>query len=258
MPLLSLSDWGPLDSNRLIHHLETQSTNHDAFLAASKGAATGTWIIADQQTEGKGRSNRRWISLRGNLHASIILKHIHQINKIPELSLVAGLAFHHTVLELANHLLITNVEIKWPNDLLINRKKVGGILIESTCYETCDGATAIVGFGLNLLCHPEFLYENTSCLRSFGISLEPLDFLKSLDHHFLYWLALWSEDEGLTRIRDEWMAASLPIGTSITTRGLTGSITGSFRGISEEGFLIIKNTQDQLETICFGDVTVSA
>lgn len=256
MGIVSLYDWGSLTEERIVHYTETQSTNSDAFALAEKNAPTGTWIVADHQISGKGRSGRKWISIIGNLHASFVLREVQQPSKIPQLSIVAGVAFHQALFEITKNKIDASFELKWPNDILLCRCKIGGILIESALQPLNNSATVVIGFGLNLRAHPEIEGQPATNLHNFGISLKPLDFIKTLDQSLYRWIGVWSEDDGLQRIKEEWLRRSLPIGTSLITKGLNGTFHGTFLGISQEGYMILRDSDHFIKEISFGDVSI--
>lgn len=254
--MLSLTDWASLIENRIKHYSEVGSTNSVALSAADNDASTGTWIIADNQTSGKGRSGRSWISIDGNFHATLLLRNVQKPSQISELSIVSGVAFHQALSQICGHTSKVKLEIKWPNDILLNRCKLGGILIESSLNSKIQCADIVIGFGLNLCSHPETLDQPATNLLNFGFSIKPLEFLTMLDQTLYKWIAIWSEDNGLSHIRQEWLDRSLPVGTALITNGLKSSYNGSFVGINNKGHLLLHNSKDELVTITFGDVSI--
>lgn len=159
------------------------STNTQAFTALAEGASDGTVIWADYQYAGKGQKGNTWEVEPGmNLTFSLILKPKIPVERVFSISKMAALALHETVQEYLPH---TKVEIKWPNDLLVNGKKVAGILIENQLEGSCI-KSCVVGMGLNVnqkSFAPDLQHKATSLLmwRDEGINLQQL-LLKLLDH----------------------------------------------------------------------------
>src|SRR5438105_9448172 len=108
---------------RLASHELLTSTNQEAFTLARAGERGPLWIVAERQSAGRGRRGRTWVSEHGNLFASLLLTNPSPIEHWPELSLVAALAVHDTVAELARPLK-TQLAIKWPNDVLLDGRKL--------------------------------------------------------------------------------------------------------------------------------------
>ena len=144
---------------KLYYYEVVTSTMNKAREKALKGAMEGTTIIADKQTSGRGRMGRVWLSPQGNLALSLILKP--QLEHLPSLVMIASLAVLRTIKNSTN----IDAVIKWPNDVLINGKKVSGILIESEVRDSTVNYT-IIGIGLNIYLdtseHPEISTIATS------------------------------------------------------------------------------------------------
>ncbi len=138
--------------------LETsESTNNDARRLAEAGCAHGTWISAKRQTAGRGRLGREWRSLEGNLFLSIVVRPTFHPSHLGWVPLATAVAVAEAVRDLRPAL---ELEIKWPNDLLLGRAKVGGIL--------CEGVRnyVILGIGLNCVQSPGNLDQKTASLSS--------------------------------------------------------------------------------------------
>src|SRR5215216_2034234 len=120
------------------------STNTEALKQARQGADEGLCIVARQQTAGRGRRGRKWISDKdAGLYFSIVLRPKIETKYLTLITLTAGIAVHDTLQELD-----LKPDIKWVNDILIDEKKISGILAETT--DTNEGLAVIVGIGINL------------------------------------------------------------------------------------------------------------
>src|SRR6202140_3233481 len=136
---------------RLLAYGEIDSTNAEALRLVRQGEHGPLWVVAERQSAGRGRRGRRWISVAGNLHASLLLTDPGPAEDWPQLSFVAALAAHDAVVEVAPEIKPV-LELKWPNDLLLSGAKFAGILIEGEGREE-EGAVAI-GIGINCTAHP--------------------------------------------------------------------------------------------------------
>ncbi len=130
-----------------LHYAEsTGSTNDDALQAARAGAPDGSVYLANEQTAGRGRGNNEWHSAAGDgLYVSVLLRPTIPASRLPLLPLVAGLAAAAAIREVTG----LTVDLRWPNDLLVGRRKTGGILVESH-MEASSVAFAVVGIGMNV------------------------------------------------------------------------------------------------------------
>src|SRR5262245_41519870 len=133
---------------RLVSHEVLASTNTEALALARHGERGPLWVTAGRQSAGRGRRGRTWISEPGNLFATLLLTETAPPEHWPELSLVAALASHDAVAEVAPAVR-PKLAIKWPNDVLIDGAKFAGILTEG------EGSEAVaVGIGINCTSHP--------------------------------------------------------------------------------------------------------
>lgn len=132
----------PLDFREL-----TTSTNDDAKAAAREGAVHGTTFVAEAQTGGRGRQGRAWVAVRGeSLLVSVLLRAKVPLARVPPVALVAGLAVRDAVAKAAPEAVVA---VKWPNDVLVDGRKVAGILVESTTAGN-ELQGIVVGFGINV------------------------------------------------------------------------------------------------------------
>jgi BirA family biotin operon repressor/biotin-[acetyl-CoA-carboxylase] ligase len=220
---------------------ETRSTNDDVAALAREGASEGLWLRAERQTGGRGRQGRDWHSPSGNLHASTLVRLGRGDPSPPTLALVAAIALHEVVSAFApGH----RVAIKWPNDLLADGAKLAGILLERA-----DEAV-IIGFGVNLACHPEGLDRPvTSFGALLGSAPDAEAFLQTLASSFARWLHRW-RSEGLAPIRSRWLQAAHPPGTALST----SEGDGLFEGLDQNGALRLRLADGSTRVIHAGDV----
>ena len=130
----------------LVYHSVTGSTNDDALAEARAGAAHGTTFVADLQTAGRGRRQAAWLSPAGeNLLFSVLLRPAIATPRLSGLPLVTGLAVRDAVAPL----IAASPLVKWPNDILVDDKKLCGILVESQ-IRGAEGVAVVIGIGLNV------------------------------------------------------------------------------------------------------------
>ena len=236
---------------------ETVSTNKDAMRLALGGEPLPLWVSAERQSEGRGRAGRTWVSLAGNLHASIAISVTAPPVLAGQLSLVSGIALYEAVHAAAQPDKIKSLRLKWPNDLLIGVAKVGGILVESTTVGDGTSFVAVAGFGLNITSAPDHLGRAVTSLREAGVEVEPGTLLQSLADELDLWLERWNGAKGFSAIRAAWMERAGPLGEPITFNSGQGGVHGTYQGLNETGGLVAE-VEGKRETITFGDVMLAA
>jgi len=246
---------GSVFSGNFIFHEIINSTNTLAKALAIKGAPHGTVVLAEEQTAGKGRLDRKWIS-RGheNLLFTILIRPSLDASNIFILTMILAIAAIDAIKEMTG----LNVLIKWPNDLYINRKKLAGILTE---FFIKDGSVeyVIIGMGLNVNWMPGeengLLYPATSILAESGIMASRNELLVDILKKFeaAYEQALSGKTDGL---HSRWNELSLIIGRDVEVVSLNEIIKGRAMSIDREGALILKNTMGEEMKILSGDVSL--
>ncbi|MEA4837830.1 MAG: biotin--[acetyl-CoA-carboxylase] ligase [Rhodospirillaceae bacterium] len=221
------------------------STNDEAKRLAGEGAAPYTVICAQEQTGGRGRLDRRWISPPGNLYCSILLDGGPDAARAPQLSFVAALAVAETLTELAPR---AHVGLKWPNDILCNGAKICGMLLERA------GSLIVLGVGVNIASAPAPALYPAICLSRLGSDAESLDVLAGLCERLEYWVERW-RSLGFAPVRDAWVARAIGVGGPIGVRLADGSVMeGIFYGLDEEGGLLLDTRDGFRRRVLAGDV----
>jgi BirA family biotin operon repressor/biotin-[acetyl-CoA-carboxylase] ligase len=213
----------------------TASTNDDVAALALAGEAEGLWLRADTQTGGRGRQGRPWVSPTGNLSASTLVRIRPGDPSAPGLALVAAVALEQVASAYAGE---TRIQLKWPNDLLLDGAKLSGILLER------HGDAVVIGVGVNLAYHPEQVERPAISLAAAGIAApDPALFLADLAASFAHWLARW-RGEGLAPVRGRWLARAHPPGTPLAARTADGTETiGLFDGLDADGALLLRTSE---------------
>ena len=235
---------------RLIIHDTIGSTNEEALRLARAGERGPLWLTAKQQTAGRGRRGRTWVSEPGNLYASLLLTDPSPPERYPALSFVAALALHDAV---AGRIpgLAARVALKWPNDLLIDRNKFAGILVEG------EGAAVAIGIGVNCLHHPFGTDYPATDLATAGLRTSPESVFAPLTTALATRLAQWNRGEGFAAIRSDWLARAGGVGKPVRVKTTEGEIDGQFEGIDQTGRLLLRRG-DAVEALAAGDVFMPA
>jgi BirA family biotin operon repressor/biotin-[acetyl-CoA-carboxylase] ligase len=224
----------------------TGSTNADLIALAASGAEEGLWLRAEQQSGGRGRHGREWVSPPGNLYASTLVRLRPSDPSAATLALVAAVA-----LDEATRAWLPDAAaptIKWPNDLLIDGAKLSGILLERS------GDAVVIGIGVNLEHHPDLPDRPATSLTAHGASVDAAGFLETLADTFARWLGKW-RGEGLAPIRARWIERAHPPGTALTARLTDGSATdGLFERLDADGALILRLADGTTRVIHAADV----
>jgi len=235
---------------------EVDSTNKWAKELAVYGAAEGTVVVAETQTKGRGRLDREWISPTGGLWFSIILRPKLRPTEAVKLTFVAGLAVAKVLREMFD----LNTETKWPNDVLVNGRKICGVLIEmSTTGETVN--FVVVGVGVNANFDVENVFPEqlkkvaTSLEKELGrkVKLEKLfrallERLESLYELFV--------KEGFNPILEEWKTYAGFLGCKVEVTGPTGKMSGLALDVDYEGALVLRLEDGTVRRVFVGDVSV--
>jgi BirA family biotin operon repressor/biotin-[acetyl-CoA-carboxylase] ligase len=233
----------------LIHLVpETGSTNADllARLAAGERVPEGDWLVADRQTGGRGRQGRSWLDAPGNFMGSTVV-HTSLSDPPPAtLSFVAALAVYETVLARIGH--PRELQLKWPNDVLLGGDKFCGLLLER------EGPAVVVGIGVNLASAPAVDDRVARSLAEHGPAPDRDAFAADLAAQFDLELGRWRQ-YGLEPILNRWLAAAHPVGSALTVHEPSGlALAGQFAGLERDGALRLRLADGAVRVIHAGDV----
>jgi len=249
--------WG-LDTKwmgqEIIHKNSTTSTQTIAHELARDNAKHGTVIIADEQIKGKGRMNRDWLSAKNKgIWMSVILKPSIPPHLAPQLTLLTATVLADVIYKST----LMKPQIKWPNDILINGKKVAGILTEMQA-EQDQIQYVVIGIGINTLHELHDLPKDlrnkmTSIKLSTDTVLDSNTFLQSL---FTIFESTYSEyiDKGFSEIKLKWESYGFKVGKPISIKTLKRSWTAIFHGIATDGALLVKNSDGTIEKLYSAEI----
>ncbi len=208
--------------------------------------------IADIQNQGRGRKNRKWQSYNENLQFSLLLKPKVKIIEISQLSILAVLALGEIIEELASSL-NKEVEIsyKWPNDLLLDSKKVAGILIENS-IKNDQLHFVVIGMGVNLAKSPSSTIFPATNLKDLSLEINKIQFLERLLDKFKLFYNSW-QDFGFANFRKLWLKKAYKVGQEIELTIDDKKIVGIFSDIDDLGSMILQQ-QEKIRSISFAEV----
>jgi BirA family biotin operon repressor/biotin-[acetyl-CoA-carboxylase] ligase len=235
---------------RLVSHDQLDSSNAEALRLARAGERGPLWITARQQSAGRGRRGRNWVSEPGNLHATLLLTDPSPAEHAAQLSFVAALALHDAIGLLAPA--VPALALKWPNDLLLGERKFAGILIESEA--AADGLVVAIGMGVNCDRHPADTPYPATDLAAAGARVTPDDLLRALSGSFLARLRQWDRGAGFAAVRQDWLARAAGIGHEIRVRLPEQELAGRFEALDAAGRLVLRLPDGGLQTITAGEV----
>lgn len=223
------------------------STNDEAKRLAADGAPDGAVVWARAQDHGRGRQDRSWVSPSGNLYCSILLRPGVKAPGLATLGFVAALAAAEAIEDVAPSVVAT---LKWPNDVLIQGRKVAGILLEAGG----NGVWVVVGCGINLTHFPdETPFPATSILAASSIEVDAKQALEAFCARFDVWYRRWRA-EGFEPVRHGWLKRGHPKGTILSVRLPTATLTGAFRDLDGDGTLLLEADDAALHRVAAGDV----
>jgi len=225
------------------------STNAEALARTRAGGRGPLWITAKAQSAGRGRRGSTWVSPAGNLYATLLLTEPAPAAVAPQLSFVAALALHDAVAECAP-LLGPSLKVKWPNDLLLGRAKLAGILIEG---EGEHAFAVVIGIGVNCANHPADTAFPATDLAAAGALVTADDLFAALRRAMARRLDQWQRGDGFAGIRADWLKRAAGLGEPIKVRLPERELSGRFAGLDEAGRLQVEQP-DGMVSVTAGEV----
>lgn len=245
-----------LFSQNILYLESVDSTNRVAKELSAAGAAEGTLVLAEEQTFGRGRRGRSWLSPKGvSILSSLIVRPPIDVDQAFVLTMILALAVSDGVRDIAG----IRPLIKWPNDLYVGRRKLCGILTEFSVREgTVD--YMILGFGLNVNWYPdderELINPATSILRETGRPVNREDLLVRILSHLdeSYRTFLLGEVTGFYR---RWNELSMILGRDVVIAAGKETLRGVAVSIDRQGALILRDASGVDRVVLNGDVSLS-
>lgn len=243
-----------LNDYHLLSYDALDSTNAEAQRLAGGGASHGAVIWARRQSAGRGRLGREWVSSEGNLFVTVLLHPPVGLERCPQLSFVAALAVAETLDGILPE--AARVSCKWPNDVLVDGKKIAGILLEA--FTTPDAIASrqwiAVGVGVNVDNFPEHVMFPATCVRDAGVELISAKIVLSrFIHHFIEAYDLWAA-KGFAPIETAWKARAHRLGKAVEVLVGEEQLSGIFDGIDAQGAMLLRDKKKKVTAIHAGDV----
>ena len=235
---------------RVLHYRRLASTMDVAKKEAQQGASEGTIVITDEQTAGKGRIKRVWLTPEGNIALSVIL--YPTVTYLTYLVMLASLAVARSIEAVTG----LKTQIKWPNDVLINGKKVCGILTESDVRGDVVNY-AIIGIGMNVNLRlpdfPEIIQTATSLAAEMGRDVSRLEIIRRLlvEIERLYLAVPMGE-----AIYEEWRDRLVTLGKTVQVKSGKNTLAGIAESVDRDGSLLLRHSDGSSTRIIAGDVTL--
>jgi BirA family biotin operon repressor/biotin-[acetyl-CoA-carboxylase] ligase len=237
---------------QVVYFEAIDSTNSVAKSLAQRGAGEGTLVIAESQSAGRGRLGRKWLAPSGtSLLFSLLFRPDLEVRRAQGLTMICGLGVREAIREVTE----LPAQLKWPNDITVRGRKVGGILTEiSSSGPQLDYAVAGIGLNVNVTMAalpPEF--NATSISHELGRTIARLPLLQA---------TLWHVEQRYSDLRqgkwpaEEWAAALETLGSFVELHTADGIWWGLATAVDDEGALILRTENGQLKRVLVGDVAL--
>ncbi len=230
------------DGVRLQRYGVVDSTNAEAIRQAQGGERGPLWIVAARQTAGRGRLGRVWVSQPGNLFATLLMEC--QPSSASQAGFLIGISAADVI---RTYVAAERVMLKWPNDILIDRRKCAGILVE----RASDCAVA-AGIGIDLA-HAPAECAAVSLHSICGIVPDLDVVLNGLANHMNAWLSVW-RTAGFAPVREAWLKRAAGAGEFVRASTPQKTIEGVFQEIDQDGALLLRDSTGTCHRITAADV----
>ena len=240
---------------KIFYFEEAASTNDLAKELAGKGVEEGTLVVAETQTHGKGRLGRRWISPRGGIWFSVILRPAVGSKDAPKIVFMAALAIAKTI----RKMLRLTAKTKWPNDVLVHNKKVCGLLAETSISD--DNINFVVlGIGINANVDTnafpkELTGSLTSLKKEAKREIPREEFLQALLKEMEHYYNDFTRGR-FARILEEWKSLTDMIGKDVEVVSFDERFEGKAIDVDQDGALIVRLEDETIKRVFSADASV--
>jgi len=235
----------------LINLKTVKSTNLEIKkMISSKVNINNLCLSADNQTDGYGRRNAKWFSYKGNIHLSILVKPKCSINEVNQLSFMTSITLGDTLKKIKSNI---NIKYKWPNDILLNKKKIAGVILETSSFENKKIKWVIIGIGLNIKKSPNL---NTKEFKITSLNKEKIyvkkdDFINSFLQRFFRNYEFWKK-KGFNFIKKDWISNVYKKNNKIVVKYQNNYIKGKILDLLINGGIKLKTSKETKE-LFYGD-----
>lgn len=251
---------------------EIDSTNLEAFrlAKANEGALKAPFLVcAKKQTDGRGRAGRQWQSEEGGLFFSLYLRPEFATDKASMLTVIMAVAVAKAIKKYLAEYVVWEIErkcsvaIKWPNDVILNKKKVVGILTTLQLDESPKdgrlGYGVVIGVGVNTnqkTFAEDICDKATSICNEIGISILDEILLKYIEEYFMQEYTTFEKEQNLNFLKDDYEAMLINVDKQVRVLEPAGEYTAVAKGINEKGHLLVTREDGQLVEVYAGEVSV--
>lgn len=233
---------------RIIHLDTTGSTNADARALANDADFGPLWIIADEQTAGRGRRGRDWVSPKGNFYGSFLFPTDLPPGQRSLYSFVMALG----IIEALRDVQPGDYQLKWPNDVLLNGAKISGMLLETG--QTHRQSWVIAGIGINLVSSPDDTPYPATHMESLGQDApKPYEIINHLAERIDHWISIFDRS-GFVPIREAWLNQSANVLGPVTVRLPGETYEGEAIDLNPDGALQVRLANGTIRQVHAGDV----
>ena len=235
----------------LINLKTVKSTNLEIKkMISSKININNLCLSADNQTDGYGRRNAKWFSYKGNIHLSILVKPKCSINEVNQLSFMTSITLGNTLKKIKSNI---NIKYKWPNDILLNNKKIAGVIVETSSFVNKKIKWVIIGIGLNIKKSPNL---NTKEFKITSLNKEKIyvrkdDFIDSFLQRFFRNYEFWKK-KGFNFIKKDWISNVYKKNNKIVVKYQNNYIKGKILDLLINGGIKLK-TSKETKKLFYGD-----
>lgn len=235
----------------LINLKTVKSTNLEIKkMISSKININNLCLSADNQTDGYGRRNAKWFSYKGNIHLSILVKPKCSINEVNQLSFMTSITLGDTLKKIKSNI---NIKYKWPNDILLNKKKIAGVIVETSSFVNKKIKWVIIGIGLNIKKSPNL---NTKEFKITSLNKEKIyvrkdDFIDSFLQRFFRNYEFWKK-KGFNFIKKNWISNVYKKNNKIVVKYQNNYIKGKILDLLINGGIKLKTSKETKE-LFYGD-----
>ncbi len=230
---------------------ETSSTNTLCLEYALAGEPGDLWVTATDQTGGKGSRGRDWESKKGNLFASLLLTDPCSKNRLADLTFVAAISVQETIESFSHKQ--NKVQVKWPNDVMLNERKCSGILLESVHQK--DTTYVVIGIGINCLHFPVQTLHPATSLFAEGVEVSANTLFFALAKKMADNISLWKNGNNFSAIRQKWLDNTYKLGEMISVHvpGQERQI-GLFASVDDNGYMLLELPDGTTKQISTADI----
>ena len=235
----------------LINLKTVKSTNLEIKkMISSKININNLCLSADNQTDGYGRRNAKWFSYKGNIHLSILVKPKCSINEVNQLSFMTSITLGDTLKKIKSNI---NIKYKWPNDILLNKKKIAGVIVETSSFVNKKIKWVIIGIGLNIKKSPNL---NTKEFKITSLNKEKIyvrkdDFIDLFLQRFFRNYEFWKK-KGFNFIKKKWISNVYKKNNKIVVKYQNNYIKGKILDLLINGGIKLKTSKETKE-LFYGD-----